>query len=85
MSCGHNSRFGHASSERSPRNHRRSRQELTGRKQCGRATYIDFIKLVFGTALFTLNLERKLTVYRSSRIAVSSGSTSYGTERRNDD
>ena len=30
--------------------------------------YIDFIKLGFGTALFTRNLERKLMVYRNSRI-----------------
>jgi phosphosulfolactate synthase len=37
--------------------------------------YIDFIKLGFGTALFTLNLERKLAVYRNSRIAVFCGET----------
>jgi phosphosulfolactate synthase len=37
--------------------------------------YIDFIKLGFGTALFTRNLERKLTVYRNSRIAVFCGGT----------
>jgi phosphosulfolactate synthase len=37
--------------------------------------YIDFIKLGFGTALFTLNLERKLAVYRNSRIAVFCGGT----------
>jgi phosphosulfolactate synthase len=35
--------------------------------------YIDFIKLGFGTALFTRNLERKLAVYRNSRIAVFCG------------
>jgi len=37
--------------------------------------YIDFIKLGFGTALFTRNLERKLMVYRDSRIAVFCGGT----------
>jgi phosphosulfolactate synthase len=37
--------------------------------------YIDFIKLGFGTALFTQNLERKLTVYRNSRIHVFFGGT----------
>ena len=37
--------------------------------------YIDFIKLGFGTALFTGNLERKLMVYRESRIAVFCGGT----------
>ena len=37
--------------------------------------YIDFIKLGFGTALFTLNLERKLAVYSNSRIAVFCGGT----------
>jgi phosphosulfolactate synthase len=37
--------------------------------------YIDFVKLGFGTALFTRNLERKLTVYRNSRIAVFYGGT----------
>jgi phosphosulfolactate synthase len=37
--------------------------------------YIDFIKLGFGTALFTRNLERKLMVYRNSRIPVYFGGT----------
>jgi len=37
--------------------------------------YIDFIKLGFGTGLFTLNLERKLAVYRNSRIAAFCGGT----------
>jgi phosphosulfolactate synthase len=37
--------------------------------------YIDFIKLGFGTALFTMNLERKLLVYRNSRIPVFFGGT----------
>jgi phosphosulfolactate synthase len=37
--------------------------------------YIDFIKLGFGTALFTGNLERKLMVYHESRIAVFCGGT----------
>ena len=37
--------------------------------------YIDFIKLGFGTALFTRNLEQKLSVYRNSRIAVFCGGT----------
>jgi phosphosulfolactate synthase len=37
--------------------------------------YIDFIKLGFGTALFTRNLEEKLMVYRDSRIAVFCGGT----------
>src|ERR1700693_145623 len=37
--------------------------------------YIDFIKLGFGTALFTRNLERKLMVYRNSRIDVFFGGT----------
>jgi phosphosulfolactate synthase len=37
--------------------------------------YIDFIKLGFGTALLTRNLERKLMVYRNSRINVFFGGT----------
>ena len=37
--------------------------------------YIDFVKLGFGTALFTRNLERKLLVYRNSRIHVFFGGT----------
>ena len=37
--------------------------------------YIDFIKLGFGTALFTRDLKRKLMVYRASRIAVFCGGT----------
>jgi len=37
--------------------------------------YIDFIKLGFGTALFTQNLERKLKIYRNSRINVFFGGT----------
>jgi phosphosulfolactate synthase len=37
--------------------------------------YIDFVKLGFGTALFTRHLERKLLVYRNSRIAVFCGGT----------
>ena len=37
--------------------------------------YIDFVKLGFGTALFTRNLERKLMVYRNSRIPVFFGGT----------
>jgi phosphosulfolactate synthase len=37
--------------------------------------FIDFIKLGFGTALFTLNLKQKLLVYRNSRIPVFLGGT----------
>jgi phosphosulfolactate synthase len=37
--------------------------------------HIDFIKLGFGTALFTRNLAEKLMVYRHSRIAVFFGGT----------
>lgn len=37
--------------------------------------FIDFIKLGFGTALFTPNLEQKLLVYRNSRIPVFLGGT----------
>jgi phosphosulfolactate synthase len=37
--------------------------------------YIDFVKLGFGTAFFTLNLERKLAVYSNSQIAVFCGGT----------
>jgi phosphosulfolactate synthase len=37
--------------------------------------YIDFVKLGFGTALFTQHLAEKLMVYRHSRIAVFCGGT----------
>ena len=37
--------------------------------------YIDFIKLGFGTALFTLKLTEKLSVYRNGRIPVFFGGT----------